>query len=74
MTLALQFKIKNDPNLYRYLRENSHWYKELNRDPSNISLMEEEMKEKYKLRPTDKINKISEQLKLIRAFMDMVAD
>lgn len=72
MILPLQIKIRNDENLYRYLRENSHWYKELNRDPRNIQYMEEEMKKKYKLTPSDKLNKLNEQIGLIRAFMDMM--
>lgn len=72
MILPLQIKIKNDPNLYRYLRENSNWYKELNRDPRNIQVMEEEMRKRYKLTPADKLNKINEQISLVRAFMDMM--
>ena len=35
MTLDIQFKIKNNANYLRYLRENSFWYKELNRNPEN---------------------------------------
>ena len=72
MILPLQIRIQNDANLYRYLRENSYWYKALNRDPRNIQVMEEEMKRKYKLTPTDKLNKLNEQISLVRAFMDMM--
>ena len=49
MNLDLQFKIKNDPNMTRYLRENSNWYKYLNRNPDYLSAFNEEMKEKYLL-------------------------
>lgn len=72
MTLELQFKIKNDPNLYRYLRENSYWYKALNRDPNNIKYMEAEMKQRYKLTMTDKISNISKSLEMVRTFMDVL--
>ncbi len=72
MTLELQLKIKNNPNLYRYLRENSHWYKYLNRDPSNIKYMEEEMKKAYQLTPTDRINKLSRNIELVRTFMEIM--
>ena len=72
MILPLQFQIKNNPNLYRYLRENSYWYKDLNRNPNNLRYMEEEMREHYQLRPSDKINKLVDQLNLIRTFMDMI--
>ena len=72
MILPIQFRIRNDPNLHRYLRENSYWYKELNRNPQNITYLEEEMKEKYRLRPSDKINKLNDQLTLLRTFFDML--
>ena len=32
MTYDLQHKINNDINLKKFLRENSYWYKELNRN------------------------------------------
>lgn len=66
MTLELQFKIKNNPNYIRYLRENSYWYKILNRNPASFKLFEEEVKEKYGLRPTDKIEKALETFSLIQ--------
>lgn len=72
MTLELQFKIKNDPNLYRYLRENSYWYKELNRDPRSIKQMELEMKNRYKLTTVDKITNIKKSLDMVRTFMDVL--
>ena len=30
--------IKNNPLIYNYLREKPEWYKELNRDGSNIKI------------------------------------
>ena len=33
MNLETQFKIKNNPMLQKYIRENSYWYKILNRNP-----------------------------------------
>lgn len=72
MTVALQFKIKNDPNLSRYLKENSHWIKYLNRDPFAISEMEEEMKERYQLTMKDRLQKIQEQIVMVRSLMDLL--
>ncbi len=72
MKLDLQFKIKNDPMLKRYIRENSYWYKILNRNPNMIDNMVDDMKEKYKLTTADKINNISEKLDLIRTFMNVL--
>ena len=72
MNLDLQFKIKNDPNMTRYLRENSNWYKYLNRNPDYLNAFNEEMKEKYKLRPGDKINNFVDKLDLISSFINVL--
>lgn len=72
MNLETQFRIKNDPMLQKYIRENSYWYKNLNRNPNLIEYMIQEMKEKYKLTTTDKINELSEKLDLIRTFMNVL--
>ncbi len=66
MTLDLQFKIKNNQTYIRYLRENSYWYKILNRSPESFKNFEEEVKEKYRLRPTDRIEKALEAFSLIQ--------
>lgn len=72
MKLDVQFKIKNNYLLQKYIRENSYWYKYLNRNPDLLSEMEREMKEKYKLTASDKINDISEKLDLLRTFMNVL--
>lgn len=72
MQVETRIKIKTNPNLYRYLRENSYWYKYLNRNPSFIRQLEEEMKEKYRLRSVDKIENISNNLKLIQSFLEVM--
>lgn len=66
MTLDIQFKLKNNPNYIRYLRENSYWYKILNRNPEMFKKFEEEAKEKLGLRPTDKIERALEAFSLIQ--------
>ncbi len=73
MTLELQFKIKNDPNLFRYLRENSYWYKELNRNPASIKQMEFEMRKRYKMTTVDKIGNIKKSIEMVRTFMDVLS-
>lgn len=57
MTLDTQFKIKSNPLYIKYLHENSHWYKILNRDPNMFKQFVEEVKTNYKLRPSDKLNR-----------------
>ncbi len=67
MTLDIQFRIKNNPNYLRYIRENSIWYKWLSRNPNLFSKFEEEVKEKYGLRPGDRITKALETFELLQS-------
>ena len=66
MILDLQFKIKNNPNYQRYIRENSYWYKILNRNPLMFREFEEEVKDRYHLRTSDRISKALDTLELIQ--------
>ncbi len=66
MALDIQFQIKNNPNYLRYIRENSIWYKWLNRDASLFPKFEEEVKEKYGMRPGDRITKALETIELLQ--------
>lgn len=72
MNVATQIKIRNNPYLYRYLRDNSSWYKKLNRDPNSIKEMETEMKSAYKLNLTDRIENLNQRIEMIRTFMDIL--
>ncbi len=72
MTLEVQFKIKNDPNLYHYLRDHSCWYKALNRDPRALKEMEWEMRKAYKLTTADKISHFKSSLDMVCTFMDVL--
>ncbi len=71
MKLDLQYKINSDINQIRFLRENSFWYKYLNRSDSFYKNFIDDMKEKYKLKPSDKINKISDNIKMINNILDV---
>lgn len=69
MTLEIQFKIKNNPYYLSYLRKNSNWYKILNRNPEMFGQFEEEVKEKYKLRPSDRISQALDTITMIQNVM-----
>lgn len=56
MRYDVKESIYKDENLLRYLRENSGWYKRLNRNES-LENMVNEMKERYGLRFSDKVDK-----------------
>lgn len=72
MNVETQIKIRNNPYLYRYLRDNSSWYKALNRDPNSIKQMEIEMKNTYKLNLTDKIDNLNQKIEMVRTFIDIL--
>jgi len=72
MDVATQVKIRNNPYLYQYLRDNSSWYKALNRDPNSIKQMENEMKNVYKLNLTDKIGNLGQKIEMMRTFIDIL--
>ena len=64
--------IKTNPLIYNYLRENSYWYKELNRGSDVLKQIEEEAKRFYKQTPEDKMEKLSKNIKMISTFMDVL--
>lgn len=70
MNIKTQLIIKSNPNIYQYLRENSYWYKYLNRDYKNIEKMINEIKKIDRERKTNKINNIIDTFDIIGAFMD----
>ncbi len=72
MSIELQYKLKENPNLLKYLRENSNWYKLLNRNNTYFKLFEDDMKDKYKLRTEDRLSKIYDSLNTISRFMDIL--
>lgn len=69
MTLDLQFKIRENPNYIRYLREHSYWYKILNRNPNEFKRFEDEMKKTYKLRMEDKIEKMMNTMDMLSTIL-----
>lgn len=71
MTLDLQYKIKSNENYIRYLRENSRWYKYLNRNSLLFNEFEKEMKIKYKMTPKDKLDRFSKNIDKISQIIDI---
>ena len=72
MNIETIVKIKTNPTLQKYIRENSYWYKILNRNPLLLKKMEDEMKEKYKLRLEDKIDSLNGKMNLFKSFIDAI--
>ena len=72
MQLDIQYKIKNNHNLFKYLKENSSWYKYLNRNKNYLKKFEDEMKERYKLTTKDRIEKIGNGINQVSKIMDIL--
>ncbi len=65
MTLDLQYKIKENEYYLRHLRQNSNWYKLLNRNPANFKMFEDEVREVYKLTKADKISRTLDTIEML---------
>lgn len=72
MDIKTQMIVRSNPNLYRFLREESYWYKYLNRSPNYLKDMEQAMKNKYKLTAQDKLEKLNQSMGLIHSLMDVL--
>lgn len=72
MTTELQIKIGSDPMQTSFIRENPYWYKRLNRNPNSYKDFIEDMKNKYKLNPSDKFNKMLNNISMIQTFLDVL--
>lgn len=69
MQLDIQMKLKQEKNMFQYLKENSYWVKNLNRSSLAYSSFVEAMKDLYHLRTTDKISDAIDNIDLISSFL-----
>ena len=72
MTVEIQLKIDSDQRLKRFIRENPIWYKKLNRNSDLFNEFVLEMKDKYKLKTSDKINKTLNSISMMQAFLEVL--
>lgn len=64
MKKELLNQIKKD-KLFDYLKENTNYIKELNRNPSYYKTFKKEIKDKYKLNLSDKAKEVINDIELI---------
>lgn len=69
MQLYNQLSFRENPKLYNLLKENSYYFKGLNRDVINFKIFEKEMKVKYKERTTDKLENAVENIEFISSVL-----
>ena len=72
MDTRIKLMIDANPDYKRYLRTNSYWYKTLNRNPDMIDVFINEVKDKYKLRASDKINDLIDKIDMVSKFINVL--
>lgn len=72
MTTDLQIKINSDYRLKSFIREYPIWYKRLNRNPDLYKEFVMDMKDKYKLNLSDRLNKTLSNIGMIQTFLDVL--
>ena len=69
MILDTQFRLKKNPDYTFYLRNNSYWYKFLNRYPERFDEFEKEFKNYNRKLKNEKISKTLEYLEMLSTIM-----
>ena len=72
MNLLTQKKLEENQKMAELLKQNSYWFKELNRKDENYKNFVEQMKEKYHLKVTDKISDAIDNIDLISSILDSI--
>lgn len=72
MQLYNQIAIRENVKLYNYLKQNSYYFKQFNRDTIDTKQFMQEMRIKYKERTTDKLNNAVENIELITSVLNVL--
>ena len=72
MEYDIQFKIYNDKKQSKYLMDNSHWYKYLNRTPDNYNAFLEEYKKHNRNEQTQKITGVIDTLETVNSIFKII--
>lgn len=72
MDTKIKILLDSNPSYKTYLRSNSYWYKSLNRNPDVIDIFINEVKEKYKLRTSDRINDFFDKIDMVSKFINIL--
>ena len=72
MPINIQYILNNNIYLKRFLRENSHFYKNILRNPEFINELNILMKDKYKLTFPYKLEKFKNNISMINTVMDIL--
>ena len=72
MDISVQLEIKNKKKYYEYLKDNSFWIKELNRNPHNINSFNNYVKDKYHLKIKDKLKDSISNIDTVMSILDVL--
>ncbi len=64
-------KLNEIPEAKKFLREYSYWYKYLNRSDAYFKPFINDMKEKYQLTTSDKLNKLITDINMLKSILDV---
>ena len=71
MEHEVQFKIYKDKNLAKYLKENSYWYRDLNRSPENLKNFLSEYKKNKRNENITKVNGAIDTLETVNSIFSI---
>lgn len=71
MQLPNIIAFKENEKEYNYLKQNSYYFKDLNRGTKNYNNFIQDMKVKYKERATDKLNNMIDNIDMISSVLDI---
>ena len=72
MTVDIQLKINSDQKLKMFIRQYPNWYKLLNRNPLLFKEFVNDMKDKYKITTSDRLNKTLDNIGMLQTFLDIL--
>ncbi len=70
MDAIIQQKLNEDKKMDAFLKQNSYWFKELNRNSDNYQNFVNAMREKYHLKMTDRISDAIDSIDLISGILE----
>lgn len=72
MEKFLQMTFRENPKSYDLLKQNSYYFKNLNRGVVDYKKFVSEMKVKYKERATDKLESIMDNMELVSSILNVL--
>lgn len=73
MINEIMFRIKQNNNLYTYLKYHSNWYLPLSRNMASVNNMVNEMKREYRLTSGDKIEDLTKKLEMVSSILQVLS-